>query len=68
VKPALQYPEGTISPVPLQYIPGEHATHCDTFVKPVTLEKAPWGHALGSKERAGQKKPAGHVIDVLVSF
>ena len=41
VKPALHCPEGAVSPAPLQYIPGEHATHCDTFVKPVTLEKAP---------------------------
>jgi hypothetical protein len=47
VNPGLQGPEGTTSPVPLQYIPGEHAEHCDIFVNPATLEKAPSGQAIG---------------------
>ncbi len=48
VYPALQGPVGAVSPEPLQYIPGEHAEHCDMFVNPETLEKEPAGHAMGS--------------------
>jgi hypothetical protein len=47
VNPGLQSPEGSVSPVPLQYFPGEHAEHCDIFANPATLEKAPSGQAIG---------------------
>jgi hypothetical protein len=55
-------PDGTFSPVSLQYIPGGQLKHPPTLILPVVFENVPIGHLIGIAVDAVQYDPGGHIL------